>query len=135
MDIAESIQWLLSAETIFGKLFYNTLFERHPELEKFFHDVDINQQAVLLTMQLSVIGQCYPHTLPAVDAYLQILGTKHKRRGIPREAYQPFRDVLLETLGRSFGPVWDDNLAAQWRDALDVATEKMLEGYEKDFHV
>ena len=77
----------------------------------------------------------YPHTLPAVDAYLQILGTKHKRRGIPREAYQPFRDVLLETLGRSFGPVWDDNLAAQWRDALDVATEKMLEGYEKDFHV
>jgi hemoglobin-like flavoprotein len=135
MDIAESIQWLLRAETIFGQLFYNTLFERHPELEKFFHDVDINHQAVFLTMQLSVIGQCYPKALPAVDAYLHILGTKHKRRGIPREAYQPFRDVLLETLGRSFGPVWDDNLAAQWRDALDVATEKMLEGYEKDFHV
>lgn len=49
------------------------------------------------------------------------------------EPTQPFRDVLLETLGRSFGPVWNEELAAQWGDALNVATEKMLEGYEKDF--
>ena len=76
MDIEESIKWLLRAETIFGKLFYDALFERHSELRRFFHDVDISHQAVLLTMQLSVIGQCYPHPPPAVDAYLHILGTK-----------------------------------------------------------
>ena len=91
MDIQESIKTVLSMRTIFGKLFYDALFERYPESKKFFEGVDIHKQAVLLTMQLMAIGQCYPHTLPAADAYLQMLGTRHKQKGIPRGSYLPFR--------------------------------------------
>ena len=131
MDIQESIQRVLRAKAIFGSLFYATLFQRHPSLKLFFQGVDMDQQAVLLTMQLNALGQCYPESLPAVDAYLQILGAKHKRKGVPREAYQPFCDILLETLARCLSPDWDENLAAQWRDAIMAASQKMLEGYEQ----
>ena len=135
MDIEECIQWLLKGSRIFGEYFYAALFERHPPLKEFFQGADMKQQSVLLTMQLTVIGQCHSGTLPAVDAYLQNLGIAHKRRGIPIEAYQGFRDVLLETLEQFLGPLWEDDLSSQWSDAINAASQKMLEGYEKDFHV
>ena len=134
MDIQESVQWVLRAKMIFGKLFYDALFERHPSFKEFFKGVDMNQQTVLLTTHLTVIAQCYPSAIPTVDEYLRILGAKHKRKCIPREACWPFRDVLLETLGCSFGPVWEEDLAAQWSHAINAATERIFEGYEQDLH-
>ena len=131
MDIDECIQWLLKGSRIFGEHFYDALFDRHPQLKQFFDGTDMTQQSVLLTTQLTVIGQCYSGKLPAVDAYLRNLGSMHDRRGIPIEAYQAFRNVLLETLERFLGPLWEEDLSKQWRVAIDAATQKMLNGYEQ----
>ena len=54
---------------------------------------------------------------------------------IPRDSYPLFCDVMLETLEQCLDPAWDDNVSAQWRDALNAATQKMFEGYEQDFHL
>jgi hypothetical protein len=42
---------------------------------------------------------------------------------------------MLDTLAEFHGSDWDEKLANQWRTAIDLATAKMFEGYEENFHV
>jgi hemoglobin-like flavoprotein len=95
----------------------------------------MHHQAVVLTMQLSVIDVFYTRGTPASDKYLQVLGTRDKDRGIPREHYVKFRDVLLDALERFHGSDWSESLAGHWKKAIDQAAEKMFEGYESRFHM
>lgn len=96
--MTESLKLVQASKPIFGHLFYERLFAQHPDLEQFFRHTTINHQAAILTMQLSVIEACFVRRSPAAELYLQLLGTKHKDRGIPKEAYPLFRDVLLGSL-------------------------------------
>jgi hypothetical protein len=42
---------------------------------------------------------------------------------------------MLATLERFHGGTWSDQLACQWRAALEKAAEKMLEGYAQEFRI
>jgi hemoglobin-like flavoprotein len=86
-------------------------------------------------MQLSVIVAYYRHKSRAPGLYLQVLGTRHKDRGVPAEMYEPFCEILLEVMATFFGDDWDDDLAQQWRIAVEEAANKMREGYDQRFHV
>lgn len=116
-------------------MFYKRLFARHPDLQEHFRDTTIHHQAAILTMQLSVIEAFYAGRSDAAAMYLQLLGTKHKDRGIPAEAYPFFRDVLLESLEQFHGEDWSEDLGRQWRESIDLSVEKMLEGYKERFRV
>ncbi len=135
MDIRESLDLILQWKGVLGELFYDRLLNLHPELGKYFEGVDLRRQAVLLTMQLTVIESYYRHRSLAAREYLHILGTKHSDRGVPREAYPKFRDVLLETLHKFHGQDWDEQLASQWKEAIDAASEQMFAGYAERYHV
>jgi hypothetical protein len=41
----------------------------------------------------------------------------------------------MSTLERFHGAEWDEELAGQWREAIDRASETMLEGYRTHFSV
>ncbi len=110
-------------------MFYVVFLDQYPELRDYFVHVNMQRQAVLLTMALQVVVQYYLHSFPTMETYLSILGQEHRRRGIGPEHYPKFRDALLATLGRFHGGHWDEHLAKQWREALDLASEKMLAGY------
>ena len=86
-------------------------------------------------MQLSVIEAFYVRESEAAAMYLQLLGTKHKDRGIPEDAFPRFCAVLLDALRQFHGPDWTDELARQWREGIDSSTKKMLEGYQNRFHI
>ena len=135
MELRESIQLTQAAKPIFAKSFYAKLFAQHPELQKHFQGTTIEHQAVILTMQLSVLEAFYVNHAHAAESYLQLLGTKHSDRGIPEDAYPCFRDVLLETLEEFHGEKWSEDLEKQWHNALDRAVEKMLDGYRERFRV
>jgi nitric oxide dioxygenase len=111
-------------------MFYERLLAQHADLREYFHHVDINHQAVLFTMQLSVIEAFHVRRATVAELYLQQLGTKHKNRGIPKEVYPRFSEVLLDTLEQFHGTDWSDDLRHQWREAIDSSVNKMLEGYE-----
>jgi hemoglobin-like flavoprotein len=135
MDMNESLQRILASQQVLGDSFYEALFARHPEFGPYFAGADPRRQAVALTMQLTVID-CY-HRLcsPAARLYLQYLGTKHHGRAIPQELYGPFRDTLLEVMQRLLGQDWTEELATEWKTAIDNASAVMFEGYAKRFSV
>jgi hemoglobin-like flavoprotein len=55
--------------------------------------------------------------LPAVKTVLNELGYAHKRRGIPKDAFNDFRASLISYLKANVS--WGDNVEAAWNDALD----------------
>jgi len=135
MDIKESVHRILDREECLADLFYVVFLERYPEVRRHFAGVNLKHQAVLLKMALLVIERHYERPYAATGMYLNYLGSKHHQRGIPPELYPNFRDALLAALARFHSADWDDVLATQWRDAIDRATAKILEGYRENFHV
>jgi hemoglobin-like flavoprotein len=129
--MTESLKLVQASKPIFGHLFYERLFAQHPAIEQFFRHTTIDHQAAILTMELSVIEAFVVRRSPAAELYLQLLGTKHKDRGIPEEAYPLFRDVLLSSLQQFHGADWSDDLEQRWRTAIDASVAKMLDGYKQ----
>jgi len=129
MNISESVHDLLSRTEIVADLFYDIFLDRYPEVQQYFVGVDLKQQALVLTMVLSIVEEYYRHGYPATARYLALVGRKHMARRIPSNLYPKFADCLVETLQRFHGANWSADLEHQWREALDRAIKAMLEGY------
>ena len=92
MDLTESIHRIQQSEVVFGKQFYQHLLEKHPEARRYFEGIDMHRQAIIFTMQLAVVGAYHQRRTATAEQYLQVLGTQHKERGVPRAMYGAFRD-------------------------------------------
>ncbi|HID23174.1 MAG TPA: hypothetical protein EYP14_12335 [Planctomycetaceae bacterium] len=133
MDINESVEAILSDKQVMCELFFRRFLEKHPEARQYFADADMTKQANFLTIALAIIEDHYEHEYRTTEHYLKVLGTRHRKWGIPVELYAPFRDCLLETMAEFHGDDWTEELAGQWRKAIDKATETMLEGYDHTY--
>jgi hemoglobin-like flavoprotein len=129
MDIQQSLARILKRKEPLADLFYLLFLDEYPEVRQFFLRVNMKRQAILLTMALQASVGYYAHSFPAIAAYLKILGEKHQEWGIPRELYPKWRAAMMSTLGRFHGVDWTPDLANEWESALDLASQKMLEGY------
>lgn len=135
MDMHESLQVILASNQVIGDSFYEALFARHPEFRPYFEGIRLRRQAVVLTALLTVIEVYHRLRSPPARLLLQYLGTKHRNLGIPQELFGPFRDTLLEVLQRFLEEDWAEELATEWKTAIDDAAAVMFEGYSKDFTV
>lgn len=135
MDIHESLKQILQKKEILGSVFYKNFFERCPEARSFFANVNMNEQAMVLTMTLMVIESHYSHDGPATTMYLQYLGHKHHTRKIPEDLYAPFGEALLASLEQVQGGEWNSALAQTWRAAIAEASRAVLVGYQQPLHV
>jgi hemoglobin-like flavoprotein len=136
MDIQESVQKILGRQEVVADLFYAVYLDRHPEIRTYFVGIDLKRQAVLLSMSLLLVAHHYLHRYPATVSYLKILGHRHQtRRGVPAWAFPSFAACLLETLAQFLGDEWDQQLESQWREAIDLASETMLSGYDQPLSV
>ena len=135
MDIDQSLERILSSQESLGELFYETFLTRYPEVKKYFEGINLERQAVLLTMAAVVIAQYYSNPYPATKKYLRYLGSKHHDRNIPTELYPKWTEAMLATLKEFHGDDWDNHLAEQWTEAIAVAAERMFEGYQEHFNV
>jgi hemoglobin-like flavoprotein len=84
----------------------------------------------MLRLALTMIEQYYRNRYEAMESYLRIIGFRHKRLEIPRDLYADWRDCLLDTLEAFHGKDWNEELERQWTEAINLAVETMLEGYE-----
>jgi hemoglobin-like flavoprotein len=135
MNIHQSIKRILDSKEVLGDLFYSVFLNRYPEIQQYFEGVNMKRQAVLLTTALVLVEQNYSSSYPAIEQYLRYLGSKHHDRFIPFKIYEQWREAMLETLAQFHGSQWSEELAAQWRDAIDQTTELMLEGYEQHISI
>ena len=133
MGIDDSLNLILQSKKMVTYMFYRKLFDRHRQIQAHFDNVNVERQAVMLTTALQVVVTNYLMSYPATTAYLRYLGSSHSQAGIPRDQFEPFGRTLIETFEEFHGDQWDDNLAEQWRDALNDATALMFSGY--DHHI
>jgi hemoglobin-like flavoprotein len=131
VDIHQSLKSILASEQLFGERFYSTFFKRCPEAETHFDGIDMRRQALVLTMALTLIEQHFTHGYPAVEQYLQHLGSRHKERLVPPNTYPKWRDSMLAALADFHGEEWNDELARQWHEAIEGVSRAMLGGYDE----
>lgn len=131
MDIHESVDRILDADVVLGDRFYEVFFSRHPEISQYFEGVNLQRQAVMVTMAMLVIEQNYQNRFPAAQRYVRELGGKHREWGIPAETYPAFQAALLEALEDFHGADWNESLAQQWREAIALTIEQMVSAYDE----
>lgn len=135
MKIHDSVEKILSSKEVFGQTFYEVFFRRFPDVQQHFRDIDMERQSLVLTLAVSIVEQYFTRGYPATEKYLKYLGTQHRKRGIPREVYPMWRDAMLESLQAFLGDEWNEQLAEEWRAAVERATSLMFEGYDEYFRV
>ena len=131
MSIDESLEMILKQKDVAADLFYVVFLDSFPEVLQYFTGVNLRRQAVLLTRALVEVKNYFTGDYAATGLYLQYLGTRHHERGIPQDLYPKFRVALLQTLERLHGNDWSQELADQWQQAIDKATEEMFKGYSQ----
>jgi hemoglobin-like flavoprotein len=133
MAIEHSIQRLLAEKSTVVRLFYDRFLAEHADVRDYFAEVDLEQQAVVLTMALVMVENYFSHAYPATRHYLKVLGHRHHLQQIPPNLYPKFCECLLKTLAEFHGNDWDTELSTEWRDALEIASKAMLDGYKKSY--
>ena len=131
MDIRESIRQIVQAKDELGTMFYEHFLSQYPDLQKYFQDVDLKRQSMLLINALMIIERHWTESTPATELYLPHLGTKHRDLGIPEDAYKPWVKAMLETMQKFHGSDWTPSLENQWRQAFDTAIQDIFRGYEQ----
>jgi hemoglobin-like flavoprotein len=129
VDISQSLDRILNSQDVLGELFYDIFLHQYPEVQHFFEGVNLRRQAVLLTMALIIVEQYYSNPYPTTAEYLRYLGSKHHQLNIPKELYGKWADAMLTTLRQFHGKDWTEDLARQWREAIDRTTQQMFAGY------
>lgn len=135
MNIHQSLEQILRSKSGFGQSFYEVFFSRYPHVQQHFDGVNLQRQALLLTMALIVIERYFYEPFPATEQYLQYLGTRHNEWEIPRELYPQWKDAMLTTLEQFHGDDWSEDLGRQWSEAIGRATELIFEGYDERFRL
>ena len=135
MNIQESLDTILATNTKFADQFYMNFAADHPSAFEHFAGVEMGHQVHLLTTGLILIVKEYANPNEAVKYYLRLLGTRHSRKGIERASYALWADSMLKTLSEFHDADWNEDLAKEWRDAIDIAIDQMIIGYDDPQHV
>jgi hemoglobin-like flavoprotein len=131
--LQESLHKILASRSpTIGDLFYPRLFAACPEAVAFFDDTEMQVQSHILTNGLQVVVAIGSYGYPAAESYLKIIGHRHFHRKIPADMYAPWGDCMLATLEEFHGAEWNGELAKQWQNAIQIATQAMLKGYTPD---
>lgn len=131
MDIHESLNQVLNAKDRLGQMFYEHFLTRYPEVQHYFQGVDLKRQGILLTTALMIIERFIVQPTPAIEQYLQYLGSRHHSLQVPQDVYPTWIQAMLETLAQFHGADWSASLEQQWRAAFERATNLMFEGYKE----
>ena len=130
MNIVDSGQEILSGNGTVAKLFYDKYLQRYPDVGRHFAQSDMTQQAIMLRMALAIVQEHYTHRHDAMEQYLRVIGVRHKLRGISPDLYADWRDCMLDALEEFHGDNWSNTLEEQWAAAINLAVDRIIEGYD-----
>lgn len=107
--------------------FYSRLFAAHPEMQPMF-STDPGDQGrkliISINIAVSQLGR-----LDQVRHSLRELGRRHIDYGVAKEHYQPFIDILLESMAATLGAqAFTREVEMAWRAAFNTIVGEMLAG-------
>ncbi|MFQ5490834.1 MAG: globin domain-containing protein [Phycisphaerae bacterium] len=112
--------------------FYALLFSRNPGVRPMFPE-SMNQQKKKLLASLMLVVQNL-RTPEKLTEPLKEMGARHVGYGTEPEHYPIVRDTLVEVMGEMAGDLWNAQLEADWKGALDLVAGIMLEGAANAAH-
>jgi hemoglobin-like flavoprotein len=107
--------------------FYDTLFERYPEVRPLFEGMPSEDQQRKLVRSLALVIR-HLEEPDFLRAYLQGLGAIHVAYGVKPEQYRLVTECLLSALAQTAGDAWTEAERAAWEGALELISETMLAG-------
>ncbi len=124
LELQSSLHLLLKYEEKFSQIFYDTVFEKAPQVRKLFKSNNMQAQGRLLTHMLS--GIVYSLARPEHLAMgLRRLGQNHHRYGVKNEYYPLVKEAMLETLPKVLGEFYTIRVEDAWSAALDFVMDSM----------
>lgn len=105
-------------------LFYNRLFETHPQLKPMFkHDMREQGKKLMATIGTAVAAANKPHVLqPALEA----LASRHVKYGVKTEHFDAVGAALIWTLEQGLGPKFTAETREAWIKLFGEITHVML---------
>lgn len=110
-------------------MFYDRLFEQHPELRALFGD-NMRRQGMMLMQALSLAVENL-HQPEAIMEPLQAMGRRHLVYGVKREHYPMVGSALLWTLEQGLGDDFDTDTREAWAQAYELLASVMCEAAER----
>lgn len=108
--------------------FYAHLFSRHPGVRPLF-PVNMSDQKNKLLNSLVLVMRNLRKT-EQLKQPLFDMGKRHVEYGALREHYPVVRDTLVDVMADMAGPQWNDQLSADWKQAIDFVAAAMLTAYD-----
>ena len=110
--------------------FYEILFDRYPEVRPLFHNSRLEDQKKMLLRALALIVRKVDDEHYLTN-FLQGLGKTHVAYGAEPEHYDAFTECLLAALEEIAGREWTKEAETNWKEALGMVRNLMLEGAAK----
>ncbi|MFQ5720676.1 MAG: globin family protein [Acidobacteriota bacterium] len=107
--------------------FYETLFDRYPEVRPLFANVRMDEQKKKLIRSIALVI----HNLERpgyLEAYLGGLGQMHVAYGVREEHYAAVGECLLAALESVAGRAWTEEVKGAWTDAYGAISAQMISG-------
>jgi len=106
--------------------FYANLFAKNPGVRPMF-PANMGEQKKKLLGSLVLVVRNLRSSDKLREALMQ-MGARHVEYGTKPEHYPIVRDTLLDVMGQVAGDAWSEQLASDWKTAIDFVSEVMLEG-------
>lgn len=109
--------------------FYAHLFSRNPQVRPMFPQDMTGQKKKLLAAIVLVMQNL--RTPDKLAGPLREMGGRHVSYGTQPEHYPIVRDTLVSVMSDMAGDAWNDQLTTDWKAALDLVSNVMLEGHRE----
>jgi len=107
--------------------FYAILFERYPQVRPMFAHTDFPKQKQMLVQALALLVANLEQG-DVLKSYLGALGAKHAGYGAQEAHYAAVGECLLAAMAEIAGPLWTDELAAEWAETYGAVVFLMQQG-------
>ena len=111
-------------DEFFG-VFYQTLFEKYPEVRPLFANTNLSRQALMLADVLDTVVEGV-EIGEDLTPTLQALGERHKAYGVSPEHYPMVGDALITTFQKKLGSSGIPAFQDAWTQALTLIVQGVL---------
>ena len=107
--------------------FYSYLFRTYPQVQPYFHNIEMEKQQELLINNLSFIVENLEYE-DLIESHLYDLGQRHAGYGASEEFYEGVGQCLIRSFAFYFGKEWTPELESEWIKAYTLISTLMLKG-------
>lgn len=119
--IKSSFDQLVPVSNTFFFLFYNRLFETHPDLKPLFA-ASIDEQGPKLMVMLTILVRGMDH-LPELTPKIEEMALRHVKYGVKAEDYQSLGEALIWAIGEMLGDAFTPEAQAAWQQMYNIVAE------------